>query len=117
MTGGSMDVTQHGERRTYRRGCRCLVCRVANAQYEAARRQARADGKPRLGSVVPAHKTHIAMKLLRVEGFTHQGVADLLGWGHAYARTRRRARVTLRTQLRVLRLYRERCLVAPEAAN
>lgn len=107
----------HGERVTYRRGCRCLPCRSANAAYERKRREARAAGKPLLGSRVPAHTTHIAMKLLRVEGFTHQTTAALLGWHHAYARVRQAPRVTLRTQLRVLRLYRERCLVGQEAAG
>lgn len=34
----------HGTRARYKAGCRCLLCRAANARYEAERAQARAAG-------------------------------------------------------------------------
>ena len=100
----------HGERVSYQRGCRCTRCKAANAAYVQAFRLARAEGRRLMGARVPAQRTHIAMKLLRIEGFTHKAVDDILGRTRHYARVRRSKVVTLRTELRTLRLYRERCL-------
>lgn len=36
-----LDIEPHGTRQTYRRGCRCLLCRVASAKTRANYRQAK----------------------------------------------------------------------------
>jgi len=35
------NVREHGTRATYRRGCRCLLCRVASAKTRADYREAK----------------------------------------------------------------------------
>lgn len=49
------------------------------------------------------------MKVLRLEQLSNGQVAVLLGWHGNYGRVYHAATVTLRTHLRVQRLYRERC--------
>jgi hypothetical protein len=100
----------HGERRAYQLGCRCSPCRSANAAYQATFRQARCAGRPLLGAHVPAARTHKLMLVLRIEQLTNGDVARLLGWHGNYGRIYHAATVSLRTHLRVQRLYRERCL-------
>jgi hypothetical protein len=44
----------HGARRTYRRDCRCVACRAANARYWCAWWTAKQGGRPLLGARISA---------------------------------------------------------------
>lgn len=99
---------RHGQRRTYRCGCRCTLCRAANAARSARQYRAAKIDAPMLGARVPAARTHILMRVLRCEGFTHGDVAKLLGWHGNYARIYHARTVTLRTQRQIERLIQER---------
>lgn len=68
-------------------------------------------GQLPLGARVPAHRTHVLMKVLRAEQFSLAAVERACGFGVGnYRRVQRERRVTLRTVLRVQRFYRERVL-------
>jgi hypothetical protein len=50
----------HGSRAKYKGGCRCLLCRAANARYEAERAKARAGGDWNGLVSASAARAHIA---------------------------------------------------------
>ncbi len=108
---------RHGERRHYQAGCRCLPCRAANAQYLAHWRRLRVEGRAPLGRLVPATRVHTWMKVLRLEHFRRADVMRAIGHHPAnYAHLRQRAYVTLRTAVRLARVYRTRVLENPDEA-
>lgn len=94
-----------GTRAKYQAGCRCLHCRAANALYEAQYRQQKRDGRPLLGSLTPAARTHTLMKALRAE-MSRRQLALALNWYRNYTRIQRAGTVTVRTALKVQRAYR-----------
>lgn len=105
---------EHGTRRGYRAGCRCLPCRSANAVYEARRAAARLAGHPFLGSRVSAARTHILLKVIRTEGISNRRLGrELFGSYRAYKRVHAEAQCELRTALKVQRFYRL-VVAAPE---
>lgn len=48
----------HGERRSYARGCHCLLCRAANAAYSSARRST--SSTPSSSTPADAARLHLA---------------------------------------------------------
>lgn len=69
----------HGSRRRYRHGCRCLLCRAAEAAYRAQYRAAAVRGLVPLGRREPAGRTWLQVHQLRVEGFSRADLARRLG--------------------------------------
>jgi hypothetical protein len=101
----------HGTRRQYKRGCRCLTCRAANARYEAARSRDKAKGIRRLGSLISATDARRKVEQLKRE---QVNVAERLGLKRA--RVRLHTRITVRTWLKIRALWR-RYLVEPDHQN
>jgi len=111
----------HGTRARYQRGCPCLPCRAANAEYIAFGRDRKRKGLPMLGSVVEAFDAWRQLRLLTREYAREDGtggqaaLSRRLGLknGHLQQATRiksglragRRARIRLSTALRIQRLY------------
>jgi hypothetical protein len=98
----------HGLRRSYKRGCRCLRCRAANASYEAERRLALAQGQIPLGRRVPGQAVDRRLRSLVSEDFTRQEIARRARLHPVTLRGHHRS-VTLRTYLRVSALWRRHC--------
>lgn len=90
----------HGDRRTYQRGCRCLPCCAANAQYAAARRAG--DPAPDLVSATQArahlfslHSSGVgARQAARLAGLSEREIWDI--------RSGRRTAIELDTERRIL---------------
>lgn len=100
-------VLAHGTRACYRRrGCGCLPCRAAEAQYRAALRKRHVHGKRPLGSLIDAGTTRRLVRGMRIEGFTFLEMARRLGLRYDCFRLHR-DRVTIRKYLEVRRLYRQ----------
>lgn len=66
----------HGVRATYRRGCRCLLCRCANADYERSRR---IQSYPDPGELVDAAGAIAHLTALRTHGIGYRQAAKLAG--------------------------------------
>lgn len=107
---------RHGDRRTYRQGCRCVSCRAANAKAEADRVAKHRKGLVLLGARVPAAETwDLIRRRLKPECLpqTYGAVALLLGYGYPMLQFGR-ALITERTRRRVLRLARQRLALNTE---
>lgn len=97
-----MVTPSHGDRRTYRRGCRCLLCRAANAAYEAARAAGKVGHAPDL---VSADKAREHLRCLRAKGVGYRQAARLAGLSPqlvAHVRAGRVDRIRADTALRIL---------------
>jgi hypothetical protein len=64
-----------GQRSTYRRGCRCLRCRAANANYERVRRAAETE----LRALVSATDAAAYLLSLKARGVGYRQAAKLSG--------------------------------------
>lgn len=95
----------HGQRTTYRRGCRCAPCKSANAEAERQRRRAWLQGKPPMGSLVTASDSLQILASLAREQYSAGYVAALLGLKSRCPRLHT-GRITLRNALKVKRLAR-----------
>lgn len=93
----------HGARSRYQQGCRCTPCRSSNAAYEAAYRDRKRRGLPMLGSVVSAVETWRQLRLLTTEYESAAALAQRLGCRNRHLQYG--DRVTLRTVLRIRRVY------------
>lgn len=95
----------HGLLRTYKGGCRCFRCRVANARYENNRRQRVArDGWTAYGWAIEARRR---VRQLEIEGYPKSRIAKLAGWrdGRGYHVDIERGQMIRRTTLdRILRV-------------
>lgn len=94
----------HGTRHQYRRGCKCLPCRAANAQYVAGYREDRRAGKMRLGARVSPQEAR-----KRVEQMLIERVKVWEALGITRERQDRRLcpkAITIRKLLKIRRLYR-----------
>ena len=100
----------HGNRSTYRRGCRCTRCRAANARYWRFWWTAKKHGRRLLGARISAVEAHRVIALLKRDWLSRMELARALGIPHSLARLTRQDMVTLRTELKVRRLYRTRVL-------
>jgi len=95
----------HGTRRTYQdQGCRCALCRAANAAYSAHYREAIHAGRPPLGAHVAGQDGHRVVAALVEDGYTRGAIATALGC--QWPRLRVGAVVTQRTLYRLRRLHR-----------
>lgn len=99
----------HGRRKDYQQGCRCRRCRGANAAYQSEFRAKLQAGTPPLGRHIPAMSTWRLIRQLLSE-FTKADVAQAISASQlpdprlrVHPKT-----VTVRTYLRVHRLYRTR---------
>lgn len=93
----------HGDRRTYRRGCRCLPCRAANAAYERCRRAG--DLLPDPAEMVDAVFAEMHLTALRGQGVGYRQAARLAGLCDRLVsdiRSGRRTRIRADTQTRIL---------------
>lgn len=63
----------HGSRVKYKAGCRCLLCRAANARYVAERATARASGD--WNGLVPAEKARGHVLALSKKGIGRRAIA------------------------------------------
>lgn len=122
--GQKAEVTEHGARKAYQAGCRCLPCRSANAAYSACRRAKLREGRPILGSKQDGLETARQLRCLIGEGYSSGVLMALIGlrpWTF-YAHTRTEAikvyqsgrvdykpppRVTLRVAFKVQRFWRQ----------
>lgn len=102
----------HGTRRQYKRGCRCLCCRAANATYEAARARDKAKGICRLGCIISATEARRKVAQLQRE---QVNVAARLGLKHHSVRLHAHG-VTLKKSLKIRALWR-RYFVDPDLQN
>ena len=68
-------LPDHGTRRRYKLGCRCLPCRAANATYVAAW----ARGEHRAHARVSAAPAKRRIQQMQIEGFTLAQIAADLG--------------------------------------
>jgi hypothetical protein len=96
---------RHGERATYKAGCSCTPCRAAEASYRAELRRREAEGRPALGARVGPGMMWRQIDALRREGYTDGEIARRLGLQTPRLQLHRE-RVTLRSKLKVQRLYR-----------
>jgi hypothetical protein len=96
----------HGTRKQYQTGCRCLLCRAANAEYQATLRVQQAKGLTPLGRLVPAGGLQRRLRTLLLEQYHRTEIARALGLHPATLRLHRK-RVRYRTALLVERLYRD----------
>ena len=72
-------MADHGPRRQYQAGCRCLPCRSANALYMTDLRTRYASGKPPLGQVLPRHVATRVLRSIQQEGIGWRDLARRLG--------------------------------------
>jgi hypothetical protein len=98
----------HGLRRSYKRGCRCVRCRAAEASYRAELRRLEATGRIPLGRRVPGQAVDRHLRSLVSEAFTRQDIARRARL-HRTTLWRQHGRVTLGTYLRVSALWRRHC--------
>jgi len=64
----------HGTRVKYKAGCRCLMCRAANARYEASRAKARAAGD--WNGLVSAEEARRHILALSKKGVGRRAIAE-----------------------------------------
>jgi hypothetical protein len=67
----------HGEMRTYRRGCRCLPCKAASANYKRDRRSICLFPDP--AELLPAAGAELYLAELRARGVGYRQAAQLAG--------------------------------------
>lgn len=98
-------VGNHGTRRQYQAGCRCLPCRSAEAEYRAELRLAQAKGLLTGGQRVGCGMLWRRISSLQREGYSRADIARMLGLRKPSLQYDHE-RVTVRTQVKVERLYR-----------
>lgn len=96
----------HGTRKAYKLGCRCLLCKAANADYQRQLYAASKQGKPPLGSYVPASEVWRRIKQLKAERVSRALLAKQRGLKRAKLDVHPE-RVRLKTLLRFRRWTRE----------
>lgn len=114
MTYTGPERRQHGQRRMYVAGCRCVLCCRANTAYFQQWRVDKAKGRRRLGQRVPAGSTWKRLRQLCYELEGAQHVAARLGLQTPRLRFDTE-RVTIATYVKVARLYRGLMAEGPEA--
>lgn len=96
----------HGTRWGYQCGCACTRCRVANAEYQAARRRRLMEGRPLPGSTINGDRTARLIRQLTADGFSARVLARRAGLGARTILRHTSSRpVTLRTAALVRRFW------------
>ena len=95
----------HGTRGHYKRGCRCLPGRGANAGYMRQLRGWRVRGRHPLGARIPAAVTWKRLRQMIPEFGSEAEIARRLGLQKPELQLHRRL-VTVRNALKVARLWR-----------
>lgn len=98
----------HGTRVKYKAGCRCLLCRAANANYESSRAQARATGD--WNGLVPAGSARKHILALSKKGVGRRAIAaasDLSDKVISRIRSGEQQRIRRRTETRILAVSKE----------
>ena len=93
----------HGTRLKYKAGCRCLVCRAANARYETTR--ARASSSGNWNGLVPAEAARKHILKLSRQGVGRRAIAaasDVAERVISRIRSRRQSNVRKSTEDRIL---------------
>lgn len=101
-----MTEPAHGTRARYRRGCRCLPCRSANAIYQQRYRLARQHGRRPLGARISAVETWRRIRQLKAERLTQAEIARRLGLKRPLLQLDTDV-VTLRNAIKIRRLHRQ----------
>jgi hypothetical protein len=70
---------RHGERRMYQRGCKCVVCRGANAAYRRWHYRMRCQGMLPFGAVISPGPTRRLLRRFAVEQLTEAEITRRLG--------------------------------------
>lgn len=94
-------MSAHGSRAGYQRGCRCLACRAANAQYSVGYYR---DGEPRL---LPSDPYDRKLRAMHREYLTWAEVGRRLGLHGACPCVHHRSRIRRTTARRILRLWQD----------
>lgn len=98
----------HGTRARYAAGCKCLLCRAANSQYEAKRQRLIRAGQWR--AVVSATKARRHLRSLANLGVGYKQVADAAGVAESIVlkiRTGERKRILAATEQRILEVTQD----------
>src|SRR4051812_7466936 len=94
----------HGTRVAYQTGCRCLPCRLANAEYMASYRQRLRAGAVLLGAKVASAAARRLLDQLRREGIPKAHIAQALGLRSPVVRVH--AQITVRKFMKIKRVHR-----------
>lgn len=94
----------HGERATYKTGCKCTPCRAAEARYRSDLRHAKHQA---LGALVRAEDAARMVKSLLAERYQRQQIAQVAGLHRHRLKLKPSQRVRLSTVLRVRLAYRK----------
>jgi hypothetical protein len=96
----------HGTYARYKRGCRCVACRAANAAQSCAQRADARHGKKRLAQRVSAVDAQRLIRLMRREGYQGPQLAAVLGLRPQELRRLMRQRtITVATEITVQLFY------------
>lgn len=104
MPAGSPDATC-GTRVAYRRGCRCMPCRAAEAAYRRDLRLLHARGIHSWGMRLDAAEARQMLRAFRTEGQSRRETARRLGYLNP-GPYRLYTQITVRRFLKLRRLYR-----------
>lgn len=96
----------HGIRAIYQKGCRCLLCRSAEASYRAALRRRHLRQLPILGTLISPVEARRRIRQLRNEGYTKDRIAQMAGWRDGHLRCATSDRIRLATLVRIRRVAR-----------
>lgn len=92
----------HGTRRQYQSGCRCLPCRAAEATYRAELRRKQVKGLPILGAYISASEAWARIRVLKQEHFANRQITG--------RRDHNRPKLTPEGRVRLVTLIRLRAL-------
>lgn len=94
----------HGARASYQAGCKCLLCKAAEAAYRSSLRLRKAKGLPLLGSLVSAVEARRRIRQFKREGYSKRRIAHMAGWKNGHIQVGGRQRMRLRTLARIRRV-------------
>ncbi len=96
-------MTCQRSRASYTAGCRCIICKAANARYISDLRKKKLKGTLILGAIISAQESKKRLKALHLEQFTQKRLAHELGLRSPQVKVH--AGITLRKHLRIQRVF------------